>query len=238
MNRVRTVVGSYLEVAGYGFGKVAARLDALGRRVARSTAPSSGFHDWTTPIREPIHYNRESAADWALEHLNDPISIQPNCAYFVSDALRIGGDLPESERWRPGVRPGRIRRSHRIAECPAYGCVGDLVIELQRSGRARLIGVDTKNDLLAEAARGDLIVYNWDGRGRFQHVAIVTSVTETATLVSQQTPTQCNRPWNRFGDGEWIRSGMLLRFATAGSPDVHATPEPAANEISSDEYVK
>ena len=223
-SRVRNFLGSYLEVVGYSFGLVGAHLDILAKRVATRPRADSEFHDWTTPTTEPVHYDREGAADWAVAHLRDPESIVPNCAYFVSDALRIGGTLPESERWRPGVRPGRIRRSHRIAEHPAYGCVGDLVIELQRSGRARLLGVDTMSDLLVGAARGDLIVYNWDGRGRFQHVAIVTAVTETATLVSQQTPTQYNRPWNRYGSGEWIRSAMLLRFATAGTPEVCAVP--------------
>ena len=217
---IRATLGSYLQVAGFAFGLVASHLDKRGKLLLSDPTIQPASHDWTSHRTPPVQLNRSGAAAWALAHLNDPESIVPNCAYFVSDSLRIGGELPVSVAWRPGVRPGRVRRSRRIASHAAYGCVGDFVIEMQRSGRARLVGVDTMNDLLVNAQLGDVIVYNWDGRGKYQHVAIITEVTPTTTLVSQQTPTQRNRPWNRYGNGKWIGTASLLRFATPGTPEV------------------
>ena len=217
--RVKTILGSYLQVAGYAASLIGTRLEMLGKRAAPQSFLQTDGHDWTGPLGEPVALDRDGAASWAMNHLNDPESIVPNCAYFVSDSLRLGGGLTETEEWRPGVRAGRVRRSRRIALHPPYGCVGDFVIAMQRSGRARLFGVDTLNNVLDGARLGDVIVYNWDGRGKYQHVAIVTQVTDTATYVSQQTPTQLNRQWNRYGNGRWIASASLLRFATADSPE-------------------
>lgn len=219
----RAAVGTYLQIAAFGLGVLASRLDAKGKQlVPKLLSDDTAWHDWTIHHESCLAYDRLGAASWALAHLEDAESIVPNCAYYVSESLRLGGGLAESPRWRPGVRSRRVRRSDKIAANPAYGCVGDFVIEMQRTGRARLLGVDTMNDVLASAQLGDVIVYNWDGRGKYQHVAIVTQLTETATYVSQQTPTQRNRPWNRYGDGRWISSASLLRFATAATTE---TPE-------------
>lgn len=218
-HKMRSVLGAYFQVAGFGLGILATRLDRRGKLLVDDGGPRPQGHDWKLPLESPVRLNREGAAAWALAHLDDPESIVPNCAYFVSDSLRLGGELPETRDWQPGVRRGRVRRSHPIARHPAYGCVGDFVIDMQRSGRARLIGVDTFNDVLDGAQLGDVIVYNWDGRGKYQHVAIVTKLTAAATLVSQQTPTQRNRAWNRYGNGGWINTAALLRFATPGTPE-------------------
>lgn len=203
-----------LQVAGFSLHSVATQIERRGVRLASKTRLARS-DDWTGGAGLVAALDRGGAAAWALAHLDEPGAIESNCAYFVSEALRLGGGLAETSGWRPGVASSRVRRWHRIAQHPAYGCVGDFVIEMQRVGYARLIGTDTMLPSPPGAQIGDVIVYNWDGRGRYQHLALVTEFNDGLMRVTQQTPSQRNRPWNRYGDGRWIETASLLRFAAS-----------------------
>lgn len=218
--RARRTASTYAEVAGYGLRLVAAKADQLAHRLEPPRSSALPKHDWPSGEPPTVALDRAGAATWALTHVDDEPSVHSNCAYFVSDALRLGGGLATTPLWAPGTSSGRVHRSRRICTNPAYGCVGDFVLEMQRVGYARLIGVDSLLPSVAEARLGDVIVYNWDGRGHFQHLAVVTAFEDGVMQVTQQTPSQRNRPWNRFGNGGWISSALWLRFATDPPPRV------------------
>jgi cell wall-associated NlpC family hydrolase len=205
--------GSALQIAGYGAIDLGKELNRRGQRWSpvASPAPLNGPPE---PNREALaSYQRHHAADWALSHVDDPDEVHSDCCYFVSNALRAGG-LTTTQAWQPGITRSRVRRSRAIALYPAYGCVGDFVIELLRSGIAIAIGCDGRVDRLDAAEIGDVVIYNWDGRGTYQHAAIVTRQSETTTYVTQHTPAQRSRPWNRKGNGTWIDTGLLLHLRT------------------------
>lgn len=213
--QVRTSLGAALQVLSFGLRTLATHVERAGRSLVTSTEPTPVDYSWTEADRIAVELDRPGAATWAMDNVDMAAAVRSNCAYFVSEALRVGGGLATTPRWRPGTTHGHLRRWHRIAEYPAYGCVGDFVIEMQRTGNGRLIGVDTMDPRPALAELGDVIVYNWDGRGRYQHLAVVTAFVDGVMRVTQQTPSQLNRPWNRYGDGRWIATASLLRFATS-----------------------
>lgn len=218
--RARRTASTYAEVAGYGLRLVAAKADQVARRLEPPRSAALPKHDWPSGAPSAVALDRAGTAAWALTHVDDEPSVHSNCAYFVSDALRLGGGLAPTPLWIPGTSPARVHRSRRISSNPAYGCVGDFVLEMQRAGYARLIGVDSMLPSVADAQLGDVIVYNWDGRGHFQHLAVVTAFEDGVMRVTQQTPSQRNRPWNRFGNGGWISSALWLQFATARPPQI------------------
>lgn len=210
----RAAAATGLEVTGFALHAIANQLERRGVRLGSRSLPARA-DDWTSGTGVVAELDRSGAAAWALANVDEPGTIESNCAYFVSEALRVGGRLAETTGWRPGTTSSRVRRWHRIARHPAYGCVGDFVIEMQRVGYARLIGTDTMLASPPGAEIGDVIVYNWDGRGRYQHLALVTEFDDGLMRVTQQTPSQRNRPWNRYGDGRWIETASLLRFAAS-----------------------
>lgn len=218
--RARRTTGVALQVISFAFSAAATRLERTGRSLVSSAEPVPDDNSWTGAERIAVQLDRPGAARWAMDHVNMPADVRSNCAYFVSEALRVGGGLAETARWRPGTARGHVRWWHRIALHPAYGCVTDFVIEMQRVGNGRLIGVDTMEPRPPLAELGDIVVYNWDGRGGYQHLAVVTAFIDGLMHVTQQTPSQLNRPWNRYGDGRWIATASLMRFATShGQPD-------------------
>ena len=54
-------------------------------------------------------------------------------------------------------------------------------------------------------------------------LALVTAVggADGVMRVTQQTPSQLDRPWNRYGNGNWIATAAWLRFATDPDPETH-----------------
>jgi cell wall-associated NlpC family hydrolase len=213
MRRSKQLVGVPLQILGYGVVDLGKDITRRGQRWAPVATPDPLMAPPAANTSLLEHYDRRTAVEWALAHVDDPDDVHSDCCYFVSNALRAGG-LPTTAAWQPGITHSRVRRSRRIAQYPAYGCVGDFVIEMQRCGAAIAIGGDARCDRIDGAELGDVVIYNWDGRGTYQHAAIVTRQTDTTTYVTQHTPAQRSRPWNRKGNGTWIESGLLLHLRT------------------------
>jgi cell wall-associated NlpC family hydrolase len=213
VRRAKHQAGNIMQIAGYGVIDLGKELNRRGQRWAPVASPDALVAP-PQPNRESlVRYSRPLAVEWAQHHVDDSDEVHSDCCYFVSNALRAGG-LPTTTTWQPGVTRSRVRRSRKIAAYPAYGCVGDFVIELLSSGVAIAIGCDARVDRIDAAEIGDVVIYNWDGRGTYQHAAIVTRQSDTTTYVTQHTPAQRSRPWNRKGNGTWIETALLLHLRT------------------------
>lgn len=216
-------LGVLLQLFSHAVRLVGAHLDIAGRALSDSD-PQTLFLPTDPPPLRSVPIDRVGAATWAVEHVNDPLVVDPACTYFVSEALRIGGGLAPTSTWFPGIRRSRVRWWRPIANSRPYGCVGDFAVDLRKAGWVRARSLDTHDDVVHDVRLGDVFLYNWDGFGRFQHMAIVSRIDDGVPFVTQQSPSQRNRQWNRKADGTWIHTAVLLGFITADETEVPDTP--------------
>ena len=122
-------------------------------------------------------YDRGTAAQWALEHAQDrqPWSFA-GCTWFVSRALWAGG-LPETDTWNSSQRHGSLDA---LPGTPAATAVDPFIDNLRATYPLTdevPLGADRfASNAVPEAEVGDIIAYDWEGDGDFDHLTIVTSI--------------------------------------------------------------
>lgn len=124
------------------------------------------------PAPRIVRYDRGAAVRWALAHAKDPQPAWPNpsCAWFGSNVLMKGG-LPKTNEWTDAWLP---RPPRAATYTPA------LVSYLQRAGLAKVISLRSRfaagKNAVPEARPGDLIVYDWDDDGTYDHTSVVVRI--------------------------------------------------------------
>lgn len=124
-----------------------------------------------------VNFNRNKAANWALKHSMDTPPNAGSCTWFVSNAL-WQGDLRETSEWNDNLR-GIQRDADDILQqgsdfawkTPEFMAYMNSLPYID----ARWLGYLKSGDYnVPMAKKGDVIVYDWDGKGSPDHAVLVT----------------------------------------------------------------
>jgi len=156
-------------------------------------------------ISRKTPYNRQRAKEYADRYWNSPNSnfqhFDVDCTNYVSQCLLAGGapmnytGRRDSGWWYQGRKAGREWWSYSWAVANAL----QHYLATSRSGlRAELVHSPYELDL------GDVIFYDWDGDGSFQHSTIVTGFDLAGEpLVNAHTVNSRARLWSYRDSPAW-----------------------------------
>ncbi|WP_199622370.1 amidase domain-containing protein [Paenibacillus alkalitolerans] len=159
-------------------------------------------------------YDRDAAKAYADRHWNDPspnfITFDVDCTNYVSQCLYAGGapmnytDRRETGWWYKGKSGGKELWSYSWSVAHALFWY----LMNNRSGlRAEL--VTTPQELKV----GDVIIYDFDGDGKFQHSTIVTGADGTGMpLVNARTSNSKARYWDYQDSYAWTERTQYRFF--------------------------
>jgi hypothetical protein len=161
----------------------------------------------------PSRYRREEAAAYAERWWNGANpefeNFEVNCTNFVSQCLFAGGapihytGKRESGWWYKGMAGGRELWSY------SWAVANSLGLYLRSSTWGLTASEVARPDQLT---LGDVILYDWDGTGRFQHSTIVTAFDAGGMpLVNAQTVSARHRYWDYRDSYAWTEN-TVYRF--------------------------
>lgn len=121
-------------------------------------------------------YNGAGAADWALRHAKDVQPYDASCTWFVSNALWWGARLGRTNEWTDAGVHGRLQpRPGSVAAWAVPNFVSYMRKTYPASTWTKLDFTRGKN-AVPQAAPGDVIIYDWDGNGTYDHATLVVSI--------------------------------------------------------------
>jgi len=168
--------------------------------------------------RAGIPYRRDLAAAYADRWWNEPnpayVKFEVNCTNYVSQCL-FAGHAPmnytgrrDSGWWYKGRSGGRELWSYSWAVSHA------LQSYLAKGAPYGLRGVRVESP--SDLALGDVIFYDWDGDGRFQHSTIVTAFDSAGMpLVNANTTASRHRYWDYRDSYAWTERTRYRFFHIA-----------------------
>jgi hypothetical protein len=126
-------------------------------------------------------YNGAAAADYARVTVKDPQPFDEACAWFVSQALWVGG-LPEDDTWNENTSHGQFWNFGQGS--PTAADVTLLTNYLLTTYPAsRLEQINFTTNAVPDAQLGDVIIYVWNGDTNWMydgdhdtHMALVTDI--------------------------------------------------------------
>jgi len=165
-----------------------------------------------------IPYRREDAVAYAELWWNksnpEYETFEVNCTNYVSQCLFAGGapmnytGRRESGWWYKGRQGGREWWSYSWAVANAL----EGYLSRPRALGLRAERVASPYDL----ALGDVICYDWDGSGRYQHTTVVTGFApDGAPLVNANTVSSRRRYWDYRDSYAWTEATRYAFFHVA-----------------------
>ncbi|RIE02321.1 amidase domain-containing protein [Cohnella faecalis] len=182
--------------------------DALYRFGSRvySGVRSGAAGGWNGEARSGVPYRREAAVAFAERWWNEPSpsyeEFEVNCTNYVSQCLFAGGapmnytGKRDSGWWYKGKANGQEQWSYSWAVSNSLSHM----LSVPRVNGMRADVVSSPSYLRL----GDVICYDWDGTGRFQHSTIVTAFNpEGQPLVNANTVSSRHRFWDYRDSYAW-----------------------------------
>lgn len=120
-------------------------------------------------------FNRDAAANWAYAHATDPQDFAAGCTWFVSKALWAAG-IPKSDDWTDDGTHGNWPWSTRPGTPEATAVQPFIDAFMRRFPASAKELLDLSHNAVPDAENGDLIAYDWDSDGAWDHLSIVTSI--------------------------------------------------------------
>lgn len=147
-------------------------LPFCGEQAAAQDAPVKRQEGTVTAVG----YDRDAAVRWARDHAKDTPPYDASCTQFVSQSLWAGG-LPKDQQWTNEGEFGRVQKRPGTKSAWAVDHFLDYVqSKYPQSGFITLDGDDFRNNSIPEADEGDVIIYDWEGDGTYDHATIVTDI--------------------------------------------------------------
>lgn len=116
-------------------------------------------------------FNPQAAASWAINHAQDPEPFPAGCTYFVTQALFAAG-IPQNPNWTLEGSHGTVQTRPGTASATAVVPFIQTLLTTFPASTLRSLSMTENN--LPDARLGDLIAYDWDGDGVYDHLAIIT----------------------------------------------------------------
>lgn len=119
-------------------------------------------------------FDRSAAVAYALAHAQDNEPFPAGCTYFVSRSLFAAG-IPENPGWNLNGSHGEIWYFTQRPGTPAATAVGPFLDALVGTYPGTSITpLSMAQNNVPQAQVGDLIAYDWNGDGVYDHLAIIT----------------------------------------------------------------
>ena len=153
--------------------------------------------DYTAPNTDAITsagYDRDAAANWAIDNWDSKPTFDEDCTYFVSQAFLVGG-IHETDYWHLDdlYPPTAASVANTFVN---YMTENNIVIKSELSW--------SQNDV-PNAERGDVIAYDWDSDGTIDHLSIITSFSGQYPYVTEHTNANMTRGWTWSIEGnDWL----------------------------------
>jgi len=189
---------------------------AFKSRVLAGQGTAGGWWgDAHDPSRRGSRYRREDAVAyaeaWWDRYNPDYEGFEVNCTNYVSQCIFAGGapmnytGRRESGWWYKGRANGQEQWSYSWAVAHSL----QQYLSQPRSYGLRAEEVESPKQLMP----GDVICYDWDGNGRFQHNTIVTAFTpEGMPLVNANTVSSRHRYWDYRDSYAWTEQTRYRFF--------------------------
>lgn len=189
------------------------------RVLAGTGAGRGGWGEgWFDPSKRGNVYRREDAVayaeQWWEESNPSYEKFEVNCTNYVSQCIFAGGapmnytGRRESGWWYKGMANGQELWSYSWAVANAL----QAYLSPSRTYGLRAQLVDSPHQLML----GDVICYDWDGNGRFQHNTIVVAFTpDGMPLVNANTVSSRHRYWDYRDSYAWTERTRYKFFHIA-----------------------
>ncbi|MBB6637990.1 amidase domain-containing protein [Cohnella thailandensis] len=173
---------------------------------------------WFDPSRRGAAYRREEAVAYAEQWWDEGNpsyeNFEVNCTNYVSQCIFAGGapmnytGRRESGWWYKGKANGQELWSYSWAVANAL----QAYLSQPRTYGLRAEVVDSPRQLMP----GDVICYDWDGSGRYQHNTIVVAFTpDGMPLVNANTVSSRHRYWDYRDSYAWTERTRYKFFHIA-----------------------
>ncbi len=157
-------------------------------------------------------YNRQRAVAFANRYWNSHhpgyLLFEDDCTNFVSQCLYAGGMPMVFGSRKEGWWYRRDSRNHQWSF--SWSVAHSLYLFLKKggsTGRCRMVG------LAGELLLGDVICYDWEGDGRFNHNTIVTAYdADGQPLVNAHTQNSLHRRWEYRDSPAWTPQTRYVFF--------------------------
>jgi hypothetical protein len=150
-------------------------------------------------------FDRSDTVKWALKNATANQDFPAACTWFVSRALWAGG-IPRSDAWNDDGERGTIFKRPGTVSATA---VEPLLDYLQDTyPRSELIHLDPKINPVPEAVPGDIVAYDWEGDGTWDHLALVTDIERGQYPVVSE--------WGTSGAIEFVDPGKPSDYQARG----------------------
>lgn len=169
-------------------------------------------------------FDREAAASWAYANATEPQDFAAGCTWFVSQALWAAG-IPKSGDWTDDGSHGNWPWSRRPGTPAATAVQPFIDAFLGRFPASTVEQLDFSYNRVPDAEKGDLIAYDWDGDGSWDHLSIVTSIAdgEYPNVAEWGTPDQWwGHPSMWYSERGWTWSAKNQRWLQEDHPNVRA----------------
>jgi hypothetical protein len=190
-----------------------------------------------TPVQAAYSYNRAGAVAYAHQYACNGVDCHnPNfvhlatifasndCTNFVSQAMNVGGGLPQMVD-STGTPWWYRRPASGDTFSPSWVSVSNLYMFLESSGRLAGLGYPAKTATVSGALQGDLYMYDWGGGEGFSHFSIATgdgtftnfssdgkNYTDiTGGKGSHMSQHSNDRDWAPWNWGYWIQTDPTIR---------------------------
>lgn len=161
-----------------------------------------------TPVAAPAgpsvrSFDASGAVTWAREHAMDTQPFDAACTWFVSQAPWAGA-LEKTAAWTSeGSHSGWIQARPGTIAATEANTLRDYLINSYPGTTWQDVTAKLTTNAVPQAQPGDLMYYDWDGDGRIDHVAMITSlssgqypnVSEWGTVKGGQRARYLERGW-------------------------------------------
>lgn len=194
------------------------RLNSEGQKHANRQAPKPLLNrdilNMNTRMKRPVPYHRDKAVQYAERWWNESssrfLSFENDCTNYVSQCLLAGGapmnytGKRETGWWYKGMLNGQEAWSYSWA---VANSLESLLSHSESGLRAERVKHPTELQL------GDIIIYDWDGDGQYQHVSIVTAFDRSGMpLINAHTANSCRRYWDYRDSYAWTEATKYRFF--------------------------
>ena len=139
------------------------------------TGPNTGVAPPVLRDGTAAPFDRDATAAWALSHATLPQDFAAGCTWFVSQALWAGG-VPRTGAWTDAGGHGHWPWSRRPGTAPATAVQPFLDNLMSMFPASTSVPLDLSVNPVPQAQPGDVIAYDWEGDGAYDHLAVVTDI--------------------------------------------------------------
>lgn len=172
-------------------GNEGQKLTAIGIPECDTQQPSQAD---TSPNLQPAaslppfaSFDRNAAAQWALNNAEDTPPNDGSCTIFVSQALWAGG-MPQTSEWNFNLHPITNGNAPSMRNGSNDAWAANNFVEYMGTvpfAKVESLGpMGPNNNNVPDAKLGDVIAYDWNNDGSIDHLDIVTGFSGQYPLVS------------------------------------------------------